>query len=195
MIDENNPFEYVLILGILPLLMGTRNLLTSLLVTLVAVLITIIISVINQYFIKKYLEGKSRWLVLIAMALGLSYSSRLIIFSNFPKIINSSGIHITLLGVVPLVYMGCLEKLQNKDFLENIFIFIVFMFTTALFRELLGQGTFLGTKIIPPGSPPLAIMAKPAGAYITLSLLWLLIKVVYRKAEDINQKISKKESE
>ncbi|MCL2812488.1 MAG: electron transport complex subunit E [Clostridia bacterium] len=53
----------------------------------------------------------------------------------------------------------------------------------AAFREVLGNGTFLGAQVMPASFEPMAIFISPPGGFIMLGLLLAAINLIVRKLE------------
>lgn len=166
--------DQILLFGLLPLLGGTTDYRVAAIIggssMVIALLIRCIYLLLNKYL----LEKASLWLALFTIGLSLSYGLYLI--APF-SISQELRLYFILIGVTPLVYIGCLKDMSWATFIKSLLSFIWMMFGISLFREFLGAGNLFGRAIFETGFPPLAIMAGSAGAFIILGLYG----VVYRR--------------
>ncbi|MEJ6949704.1 hypothetical protein [Natronospora cellulosivora (SeqCode)] len=181
MTNQKNSFEYVLIMGLLPLLAGTVNILTAAVVSISAVVITILLSIFSQFVLNRIDNNDSKWLILFALGLSLAYLSHYLIMLRFPLIIDSLGLYIILLGVTPLVYIGASEKVEWGAVFKKIGIFFFLMLSIGTVREILGQGAFFGINFMEAGYAPMSILENAAGAFITVAAVFFLVKVISLK--------------
>lgn len=99
------------------------------------------------------------------------------------------------LGVfIPLIVVNCiiLARAEAFAFTNNVLDsaidglgmgvgYLVAMILLSTVRELLGNGTLLGLRILPEAYEPMMIMVQPPGSFIALGLLIGLVNYLSRK--------------
>ncbi|MFW5979808.1 MAG: hypothetical protein ACOCQ2_00425 [Halanaerobiales bacterium] len=170
-----NDFEKVLLLGLLPLLGGTKNLKQALLVGLSTIVIAVVIYIVNNIFSAGY---EQKWYWLIGIGIGISYSLFLFLPQLLPQMENIINHSIVFIGVTPLIYIGAGDK--NINFTKLMSWFLFFMVLAGAMREILGQGTLINYSLTPAGSPPMGIMSKFPGSFIIISVIWVLFGLLLK---------------
>ncbi len=171
----NNMFEQVLILGILVLLGGSRNLQTAVYSAASLIIISLILRGFSSLLNRDKLAG-AHWVLFLALGISLSYSAYLISAVLYPEIYQYSGMYILLIGVTPLTYYGCKTEVSMGGLWKRLNIFFITIVLVSFFRELLGFGSVLGRSFFEVGFAPLGSFEGTPGAFIILGTLWLLVR-------------------
>lgn len=178
--------EKVMLMGLLPLLGATNNLQQALITAISAVLISLLIK-----FFAKFISEKEdyHWYLLIGVGITLSYIFYIGVIDLFPQFEIYVNNYLLLLGVTPLIYIGASQKEENffayqKDF------FILMIFVGAL-REVLGYGTLFSIELTAAGYPPLGFVKDFPGAFLIVSIIYLLVEL-FRKDKEFLKKGSEK---
>ena len=180
MFKFNNMVEQVLLLGLLPILGGSRNLLTAVIVTAVFVLIALLSRMISR-IIKIEALADAHWIFLLAFGISIAYICYLATAYLYPEVYQYSGMYILLVGVSPLTYIGCKEEISFSSLWKKINIFFVTILLVAFIRELLGFGSIVGRDLLEVGFAPLSTFQKAPGAFIILGTIWILIRFAIAK--------------
>lgn len=176
-IIRENPL-FVQLLGVCPALATTSSLADALgmgaAFTAVLTGSNLIISAI-----KKAIPSNIRIPAYIVVIASLVTVTEMLMHAYFPDIYASLGIFIPLI-VVNCIILGRAEAFASRHGLWESLQDALGMgagFTLALAligscRELFGAGTLLGRRIPLPGFEPVLLMILPAGAFITMGLLF-----------------------
>ena len=193
--NENPVFR--LFLGMCPTLAITttaeNGLGMGLATTFVLIFSNMVISML-----RKIIPDKVRipsYIVVIATFVSIT---DLLIKAYFPALSKSLGIFIPLI-VVNCVIFARAESFASKN---GVFLSIVdgfsmgIGFTLALtllasIREIIGKGEIFGIAIMPEAYQPMSIVVSPAGGFIMLGLLLLIINSIQRYFENRNKKNNK----
>ncbi len=177
MFKFNNVVEQVLLLGLLPILGGSRNLLTAVIVTAVFVLIALLSRMISR-IIKIEALADSHWIFLLAFGISIAYVCYLATAYLYPEVYQYSGMYILLVGVTPLTYIGCKEEVSFSSLWKKINVFFVAILLVAFFRELIGFGSIVGRDLMEVGFAPLSIFGQSAGGFVILGTIWILFRLL-----------------
>ncbi|RKY45331.1 MAG: electron transport complex subunit RsxE [Candidatus Omnitrophota bacterium] len=98
--------------------------------------------------------------------------------ANFPQVSKALGPYVPLI-IVNCIILGRCEAFASKNKLSLALLdalgmgvgFFWGLVTLASVREILGQGTILGYRILPPSFNPLVVMILPPGAFLVLGSL------------------------
>ncbi len=173
----SNMFEQVLLLGLIPILGGSRNMLTALIVAVVLILVSLLVRFFSRIMNKENLAG-AHWILYISLGISLSYIAYLFSAFSYPEVYQYSGIYILLVGVTPLTYYGCKSNITLTEQLKRYNIFFLTIIVVSFFRELLGFGSLLGISFFEVGFAPLGSFQGAPGAFIILGTLWLLFRLL-----------------
>ena len=177
MFKFNNVVEQVLLLGLLPILGGSRNLLTAVIVTAVFVLIALLSRMISR-IIKIEALADAHWIFLLAFGISIAYVCYLATAYLYPEVYQYSGMYILLVGVTPLTYIGCKEEVSFSSLWKKINVFFVAILLVAFFRELIGFGSIVGRDLMEVGFAPLSIFGQSAGGFVILGTIWILFRLL-----------------
>ena len=187
-IIRENPL-FVQLLGVCPALATTSSLTNALGMgaAFTAVLIgsNLIISAL-----KKFIPANIRIPAYIVVIASLVTVTEMLMNAYVPAIYESLGIFIPLI-VVNCIIAGRAEAFASKNGLWLSFQDAVGMgigFTLALSaigacREFFGAGTLLGHAVALPGTQPVLLLILPAGAFLTMGLLFGALNYIKARRE------------
>ncbi len=185
-IIKENP-TFVLFLGMCPTLAVTTSAFNALGMGL-STMIVLIFSNIFISLLRNFIPDKVRIAAYVVVIASFVTVIEMLLKAYAPAISNALGIYIPLI-VVNCIILGRAEAFatKNKPFLSAIDgLGMGFGFTCALFligtvREILGAGTFLGFSLFGESFMPMTIMILPPGAFLTLALIVMTIKIISSK--------------
>ncbi len=133
--------------------------------------------------IKKLIPSQVRIAAYIVVIAAFVTIVDIIMKAKFPALSKSLGPFIPLI-VVNCIILGRAEAFASKNTVVRSMIDALGMglgFTGALMflggiREILGSRTFLGITVLPDSFEPILVMILPAGAFLTLGLIFGAIK-------------------
>ncbi|MFW5873200.1 MAG: hypothetical protein ACOCVD_00815 [Bacillota bacterium] len=170
-----NIFEQVVLLGLLPILGGSRNIKSAIVITVVLILVSLISRLVSKVISFEKL-GNANWVIYSAFGVSLSYIAYLLVAFLYPNVYQYTGLYILLIGVTPLTYYACKEDVSLAQFWKRVNIFFIIIFIVAFFRELIGFGSILGFELYAVGFAPLSAFEGSAGAFIILGSVWILFR-------------------
>ncbi len=98
-----------------------------------------------------------------------------------PDLYSALGVYIPLIVVNCLILQRAEAKASKSSVISSVFDalgmglgFTLALFVLSFFREVLGNGTFLGKTII-PGFVPISFLVAPTGGFIALGLILAFI--------------------
>ncbi len=171
----DNIFEQVVLLGLLPILGGSRNIKSAVVVTVVLILISLISRLVSR-LIKTEVLADAHWVVYSAFGVSFSYIAYLLVAFLYPNVYQYTGIYILLIGVTPLTYYGCKNNVSLSQYWKRINIFFITIIIVAFLRELFGFGSILGFELYEIGFAPLSALGGSAGGFIFLGIVWILFR-------------------
>ena len=185
-IIRENPL-FVQLLGVCPALATTSSLTNALGMgaAFTAVLIgsNLIISAL-----KKFIPANIRIPAYIVVIASLVTVTEMLMNAYVPAIYESLGIFIPLI-VVNCIILGRAEAFASKNGLWLSFaVGMGIGFTLALSaigacREFFGSGTLLGQAVALPGTQPVLLLILPAGAFLTMGLLFGALNYIKSRRE------------
>lgn len=170
-----NIFEQVVLLGLLPILGGSRNIKSAIVITVVLILISLISRLVSRII---YFEGlgSANWVIYSAFGVSFSYIAYLLAAFLYPNVYQYTGLYILLIGVTPLTYYASKKDVSLAQFWKRINIFFIIIFVVAFFRELIGFGSILGYELYEVGFAPLSAFSGSAGGFIILGFVWIIFR-------------------
>lgn len=187
-IIKDNPL-FVQLLGVCPALATTSSLINALGMgaAFTAVLIgsNLIISLI-----KNFIPDNIRIPAYIVVIASLVTVIEMLMNAYVPTIYDSLGIFIPLI-VVNCIILGRAEAFASKhglfdslqDALGMGLGFTLALATIGSLREFIGGGTLLGHNFSLPGTEPVLLFVLPAGAFLTMGLLFGTLNYIKAKRE------------
>lgn len=114
----------------------------------------------------------------------------LVMKAQFPELSKALGPYIPLI-VVNCLILGRQEAFSSKNTVGRSLVdalgmgtgFLIALFVLGSLRELFGTGTILGVQIMPGFYEPWLVMILPAGAFLTLGLLFGAANTYLQKKE------------
>ena len=173
---KENP-TLILMLGMCPTLAVSTQAMNGigmgLATTAVLILSNLIISLL-----RKAIPDQVRLPAYIVVVASLVTVTELLIRAYLPSLYTALGIYIPLI-VVNCIILGRAEAYANKhtpllsvmDGLGMGLGFTLALTLAGLLREVLGSGKAFGVNILPEGIDPIAIFAKPPGAFLIIALI------------------------
>ena len=174
--------EKVMLMGLLPLLGATNNLKQALITAISAVLIAVLIKFFAKFISKR---EDYHWYLLIGVGITLSYIFYIAVIDIFPDLEIFVNIYLLLLGVTPLIYIGA-SRSEDKFFAYQKDFFILMIFVGAL-REFLGKGTIFSFEITAAGYPPLGFVKDFPGAFLIVSIIYLLVELFRKDKKSLKE--------
>jgi Na+-translocating ferredoxin:NAD+ oxidoreductase subunit E len=179
-IAEDNPV-LVQMLGLCPA-MAVSNSLANGVAMGIATTFVLIGSSLLVSLLRKYIAGEVRLTSYILIIATFVTVADLLLAASVPEISKALGPFVPLI-VVNCIILGRAEAFAGKVRPLRALADAVGMglgFTAALsvisaFRELLGNGSLLGFKVLGPHFEPWVIMIMPPGGFLTLGIMFLVM--------------------
>ena len=182
-IIKENP-TLILLLGMCPTLaVSTRafnGIGMGLSTTAVLILSNLVISLL-----RKVIPDEVRLPCYIVVVASLVTVTELLIEAYLPSLYEALGIYIPLI-VVNCIILGRAEAYANKhtpllSVMDGIGMGIGFTLAltlAGLLRELLGNGTAFGFKVMPAGMEPIGIFIQPPGAFLVIAAIIAVMNAI-----------------
>ncbi|MCB5245165.1 MAG: electron transport complex subunit E [Candidatus Cloacimonadaceae bacterium] len=185
-IVKENP-TFVIVLGMCPTLATTTSVNNAIGMGLAATFV-LVCSNIMISLIRKITPDKIRIPVYVIVIAAFVSIVDMVMAAYLPDLHKALGLFIPLI-VVNCIIMGRAEAFASKNGVMDSMADGIGMglgFTLALilvssFREILGNGTWAGMKVMPDIYNPMLMAVLPAGAFITLGLLMAAINNLKEK--------------
>jgi len=180
---KENP-TLILMLGMCPTLAVSTRAMNGigmgLSTTAVLILSNLVISVL-----RKIIPDEVRLPAYIVIVASLVTVTELLIEAYLPSLYEALGIYIPLI-VVNCIILGRAEAYANKhtpglamaDGLGMGLGFTVALTLAGLFREVLGNGTAFGLKVLPDFIEPIGIFIQPPGAFLIIALFIIIMNAI-----------------
>ena len=182
-IIKENP-TLILMLGMCPTLaVSTRavnGLGMGLSTTAVLIFSNLVISLV-----RKIIPDQVRLPAYIVIVASLVTVTELLIEAYLPSLYEALGLYIPLI-VVNCIILGRAEAYASKnppllsvmDGLGMGLGFTAALTLAGLVRELLGNGSIFGFRLLPESIEPIAIFAKPPGAFLVIALFIAILNMI-----------------
>ena len=186
--DENPVFRQLL--GMCPTLAVTNAVINGIAMGLAASFVLILSSVVVAS-IKKLIPSQVRIAsYIVVIATFVTVADR-VMAAFFPPISKALGPYVPLI-VVNCIILGRQEAFSSRNSVGRSLIdalgmstgFVLALLALSSIREVLGAGTFLGYQVMGSWFKPWIIMILPAGAFITLGVLWGVALWVEQKTRE-----------
>ncbi|MGX8698890.1 MAG: electron transport complex subunit RsxE [bacterium] len=180
---KENP-TLILMLGMCPTLAVSTRALNGvgmgLSTTAVLILSNLVISLL-----RKVIPDEVRLPSYIVIVASLVTVTELLIKAYLPSLYAALGIYIPLI-VVNCIILGRAEAYANKhtpglsvmDGLGMGLGFTIALTLAGLFRELLGNGTAFGFRVLPESVPTIGIFIQPPGAFLIIALFIIIMNAI-----------------
>ena len=141
--------------------------------------------------LRNFIPSKVRIAAYIIVIAGCVTAVEMALKAFVPSLSKSLGIFIPLI-VVNCIILGRAEAFASKNgvlksMLDGIGMglgFTLALIVLSSFREILGNGTFLGISLFPEGFQPATILILPPGAFIMLGIILMVINIVSAKKKE-----------
>lgn len=199
-ITENPTF--VQMLGMCPTMAVTTSAINGLGMGLTTTVILILSNMMISA-LRKVIPDKVRIPAYIVIVASFVTIVQFLLEGFVPSLYDSLGIYIPLI-VVNCIILGRAESYASKN---NVWLsifdgigmglgFTIGLTSIGIFREIFGNGTFFGTKIMPDGYEPVTILILAPGAFFVLAcLIAVQNKVRISKAKKAGMSVSVCEKE
>jgi len=180
---KENP-TLILMLGMCPTLAVSTRAMNGigmgLSTTAVLILSNLVISLL-----RKAIPDQVRLPAYIVIVASLVTVTELLIEAYLPSLYEALGIYIPLI-VVNCIILGRAEAYANKhgamlsvmDGLGMGIGFTLALTLIGLIREVLGNGTAFGARLLPANVPPIGIFIQPPGAFLVLALIIAVMNAI-----------------
>ena len=165
----------------------------------ISVLIILTLSNIFISLLRKIIPNEVRIACYIVVIAGFVTIVDLCLQAFLPEIAKSLGVFIPLI-VVNCIILGRAEAFANKNSVAASAVdgicqgigYTLVLVVMCAFRELFGNGTLLGIRIMPASSTPALMLVLPVGGFLCLGTLiavmqWALAKSEKKNAEKEDQ--------
>ena len=177
--------EQSVLLGILPLLGLTARVAEALVAVVSVAVITVVLSAVAKA-IRGNITPEFTTPILAALGLGLAY----IVYAVGPFVLPvsaDSALYVLLLGVTPLVYIGCLGNEHSPPMLPALVRFSVVALVLGVVRELIAFGTLLEMQMIPVELAPYGAANLAPNAFLFVGVLIILARLVKKNGGETNK--------
>ena len=183
-IIRENP-TLILLLGMCPTLAVSTRAINGvgmgLSTTAVLILSNLVISLL-----RKYIPDQVRLPSFIVVVASMVTVTELLIEAYLPSLYEALGIYIPLI-VVNCIILGRAEAYASKnppvlsimDGLGMGIGFTIALTLAGLVREVLGNGTAFGARILPAGVEPIGIFVQPPGAFLVIAMFIAIMNAMH----------------
>ena len=180
---KENP-TLILLLGMCPTLAVSTQAMNGigmgLSTTAVLILSNVVISLL-----RKVIPNEVRLPAYIVIVASLVTVTELTIKAYLPSLFSALGIYIPLI-VVNCIILGRAEAYANKhsvglSFFDGLGMGLGFTISLTLagaLREILGNGTFFGLRVLPESIEPMGIFVQPPGAFLIIALFIAIMNAI-----------------
>lgn len=191
---KENPV-FVQVLGLCPTLAVTNSVANGFVMG-IAVLFVLVGSSVMVSSLRRYIPREVRLSTYILIIATFVTVADMTMEAMLPDIHKALGAFVPLI-VVNCIILGRQEAFAGRhpvgrsllDALGNSAGFMIVMMMMSSVRELLGQGTLGGVRVMPAGFEPWVVFVLPAGGFITLGL-WLIALAAVKESRAARAKQS-----
>lgn len=200
--DNKNAFKSVFTDGIInhnPILVQTLGMCSALAITTsvinglgmgISVTFVLVFSNIVISLLRNFIPNKIRIASYIVIIAGFVTVTDMIIKAYFTALSDSLGVFIPLI-VVNCVILARAESFASKnpvlisavDGLANGIGYTAALIIVSAIREIIGNGTICGLKIMPEAYSPALLIVLPAGGFIVLGIVIAVFQYIRSKTE------------
>jgi len=185
--EQNPVFKQVL--GMCPTLAVTVSAINGIAMALATTFVLVSASLIISS-IRKLIPTQVRIAAYILIIATFVTIVDLVMKAQFPELSKALGPYIPLI-VVNCLILGRQEAFSSKNSVGRSLLdalgmgtgFLIALFVLGGLREILGSGTLLGYQVMPNFYEPWLVMILPAGAFLTLGLLFGVANTYLQKKE------------
>ena len=185
---EQNPI-FKQVLGMCPTLAVTVSAINGIAMALATTFVLVFSSMIISS-LRKLIPTQVRIAAYIVIIATFVTIVDLVMKAQFPELSKSLGPYIPLI-VVNCIILGRQEAFSSKNTVLRSIVdalgmgtgFLIALFVLGGLREMFGTGTLLGIQVMPAFFEPWLVMILPAGAFLTLGLLFGVANTYLLKKE------------
>lgn len=185
--EQNPVFKQVL--GMCPTLAVTVSAINGIAMALATTFVLVSASLIISS-IRKLIPTQVRIAAYILIIATFVTIVDLVMKAQFPELSKALGPYIPLI-VVNCLILGRQEAFSSKNSVGRSLLdalgmgtgFLIALFVLGGLREIFGSGTLLGYQVMPNFYEPWLVMILPAGAFLTLGLLFGVANTYLQKKE------------
>ena len=200
---DQNP-TLVQLLGMCPTLATTTSVENAFGMGMAATVV-LIFSNIFISLLRKFIPKQVRIAAYIVIISGFVTAVELLMQAYFYSLYQSLGLFIPLI-VVNCIILARAEAFASKNpvlpsAVDGLAMGLGFTFALCILgsiREILGNGTWLGFRVLPESYPNMVIFLLPAGAFLTLGFVIAAVQKIRNSADDrarLNAAMAKKAAE
>ncbi len=186
---DNNPV-LVQLLGMCPTLAVTTSVENAIGMGLAATVVLVFSNLLIS-LLRKFIPNEIRIASFIVVISGFVTAVELLMRAYFFSLYQSLGLFIPLI-VVNCIILARAEAFASKNkplpsIIDGVGMGLGFTFALCLIasvREILGNGTWLGLKLLPEAFPKMTIFLLPAGAFITLGFIIAAVQKIRNSVAD-----------
>ena len=186
---DNNPV-LVQLLGMCPTLAVTTSVENAIGMGLAATVVLVFSNLLIS-LLRKFIPNEIRIASFIVVISGFVTAVELLMRAYFFSLYQSLGLFIPLI-VVNCIILARAEAFASKNkplpsIIDGVGMGLGFTFALCLIasvREILGNGTWLGLKVLPEAFPKMTIFLLPAGAFITLGFIIAAVQKIRNSIAD-----------
>ncbi|MBR0464683.1 MAG: electron transport complex subunit E [Clostridia bacterium] len=175
-IFKENP-TFVLMLGMCPTLAVSTRAINGIGMGL-STLAVLILSNMVISLLRRIIPGQVRLPAYIVIVASLVTLTELTLQAYMPALYESLGLYIPLI-VVNCIILGRAEAYANKhpvglSVMDGVGMglgFTLALTVVSMLRELIGNGTLFGARVLPASIEPMAIFVQPPGAFLILAVI------------------------
>ncbi|MFW6268936.1 MAG: hypothetical protein ACOC4G_02535 [Bacillota bacterium] len=161
--NYNSELKNVLLLGLLPLLAASKDIITAVIISISLFLIVLLLKILYSYT-EKYLSVKTNWFLMLVTGFSLANFCYLILPNIFSELTGITRLYILLLGSTPLIY-SLLPERNSRIVIKKLFLFLLLILSTSIIRELVGRDI-------------LTVLKQPAGGFLVLGLVGISLEII-----------------
>ena len=180
---KENP-TFVLMLGMCPTLAVSTRAMNGIAMGLSTMAVLILSNLVIS-LLRKAIPNEVRLPAYIVIVAALVTVTELLIEAYLPSVYETLGIYIPLI-VVNCIILGRAEAYANKhsaglsvmDAIGMGLGFTIALTLAGALREILGNGTFFGLRVLPESIEPMGIFVQPPGAFFIIALFIAIMNAI-----------------
>ncbi|MCI5939068.1 MAG: hypothetical protein MRZ17_04065 [Acholeplasmataceae bacterium] len=155
-----------------------------------AVIVILLLTSIVVSAIKNIVPNRAKVPTYILIVTGFTSLVNMFMSAYFPNVVDMLGVHLACLAVSAVNFrevneVACMEK-EGTSIISALLtgaFFLVIMVVCALFREVLGNGSFFGLKIEFLQDYKIQTLVGAFGGYLVLAIVLAVIRKIGEKFE------------
>ena len=186
---HNNPI-FGMMLGLCSTLAVT-NIMSNAMVMSLSVMVVLIVNSAVVSGLRRWIPERVRMIAYMLIISTLVITVDMFLKILFPKISTALGPYVALI-ITNCIIMGRAEAFAinnsvGMSVVDSLGVGLGYTFSLmviALFREVVGFGSFFGLKFLPESVSPLALFTIPPGAFFALGIFILIINTIRHRKEE-----------